>query len=543
MQRRLLQKTASSVLLVAVAAVTGFAACSSDTPSTGGAAGNNSTAGTPAAGAGGSTGTAGSGTMAGSGGSAPAVGNGGSAPAGGSGGSAPAGGSGGSAGGGGSGMPCKAGITGLNGSGLTLKATDISAFVAANASGFMKMAYDPVGKVVVVMKQNGMMQSFDPGFAVPTTAVTTELAPLKPYDSGGYAANGTYTDHRGIVFGPDGALYVLAASGNDNVGVTIRKGVLNGAGPARTWTNLVTTSQGFPAGHTDYDHTFSGIAISKDGMSLYFSSGSRTEHGEVENNLREVPLSSAIFKVSTTTPTDLKNTDDGVKPFMFADGTRNTFDLAINADGDLFGTENGPDIDLPDEVNFIEQGKHYGFPWRFGAVDNPVLDPAYTPTGDKRLNGGFGAVKNGLYKYDAGFQAKPAGVTFTDPVVNQGPDAINARADRNADPVATPNLAGITGHRSPLGLSFDTTGALCGDYNKAGFMLSYGALVAAALGDGGEDLLLLQMTKANGTYTMKTKQIATGIKTPMDSVLVGNKLFTVGYGNASKIFVFVLPTN
>jgi hypothetical protein len=405
------------------------------------------------------------------------------------------------------------------------------------------MAYDPVGKVVVVIKQNGQMQSFDPNVALPTTASTTPVTTLKAYDSGGYAANDPYGDHRGIVFGPDGALYVLAAAGGNNpVGVNIKKGALNGAGPARTWTNLVTTSMGFPAGHTDYDHTFSGIAISKDGMNLYFSSGSRTEHGEVENNLREVPLSSAIFKVSTTTPTDLKNTDDGVKPYMFADGTRNTFDLAFNADGDLFGTENGPDIDLPDEVNFLEQGKHYGFPWRFGAVDSPVLDPAYTPTGDKRLNGGFGAVKNGTYKYDAGFMAKPAGVTFTDPVINQGPDAINARADRNADPVATPNLAGITGHRSPLGLSFDTAGALCGDYNKAGFMLSYGALVAAALGDGGEDLVMLQMTKANGTYTMKAKQLATGIKTPMDSVMVGNKLFTVGYGNAAQIFVFVLPT-
>ena len=41
---------------------------------------------------------------------------------------------------------------------------------------------------------------------------------------------------------------------------------------------------------------------------------------------------------------------------------------------------------------------------------------------------------------------------------------------------------------------------------------------------------------------MKTKQIATGIKTPMDSVLIGNKLFTAGLGNLAKVFVFVLPT-
>ena len=76
------------------------------------------------------------------------------------------------------------------------------------------------------------------------------------------------------------------------------------------------------------------------------------------------------------------NTDQGIAPYLFADGTRNTFDMAWNADGELFGGDNGPDIDLPDEVNVLRQGKHYGFPWRFGAEANPVLDPAYTATGD-----------------------------------------------------------------------------------------------------------------------------------------------------------------
>jgi hypothetical protein len=548
MQRRLLQKTASSVLLVAVAAVTGFAACSSDTPAGGGgAAGNNNAAGTPAAGGGGSTGTAGSGTMAGSGGSGtPMAGSGGAAPAGGNGGSAPAGGTGNGGAGTGGGPACKAGVTALNGSGLTLKATDISAFVYANGNGFAKMAYDPVGKVVVLIKQNGEMSSFDPSVPLPTTASTTAVTTLQAYNSGGYTPNGNFSDHRGIVFGTDGTLYILAASPN-NVGVNIKKGV-PGAGGARTWTNLVTTSVTFPAGHTDYDHTFSGIAISPDGASLYFSSGSRTEHGEVENGLREVPLSSAIFKVSTTTPTDLKNDETALKPYLFADGTRNTFDLAFNAAGDLFGAENGPDLSLPDEVNFLEQGKHYGFPYRFGSTDSPVLTEGYNGATDKRCNGGYGACKvnNGknLYNYDKELaDSKPAGVTFTDPVSNMGPDAIMAVADANATPVATPGLAGITGHRSPLGIAFDTTGALCGDYYKAGFLLSYGALVASVLGDGGEDLLLIQPTKgADGKYTMKTKQIVTGIKTPMDSVLVGNRLFTAGLGGASKVFVFAFPT-
>lgn len=524
--------TYSSVVLMAAAAVVGFAACSNGTTAPPG--------GQPTAG----TGTATAGTTAGgtsaTGGTAVTGGT--SATAGtGTGGTATAG-TGGTGGtGGGTGAPACKPVTAVNGSGLTVDATDVSAFKYADAKGFTKMAYDPIGKVVVLLKQSGEMSSFDPNQPLPTTAASAPITTVAPYASG-YMPNGEYKDHRGIAFDKDGNLYVLAAQSGANVGVNIKKGAPGAGGAARTWTTLVTTSQGFQAGGTDYDHTFSSIAITADGQTLYFSSGSRTEHGEPEANLREVPLSSAIFKVSAVTPTDLKNDEAALQPYLFADGTRNTFDLAFNADGELFGAENGPDIDLPDEVNFLEQGKHYGFPWRFGDVDNPVLDPAYVPAGDKRLNTGYGSVKNGSYKHDPMFPAKPA-TPFTDPIKNLGPAANVGRVDRNAEPApATAGLAGITGHRSPLGLSFDAAGALCGEYYKAGFLLSYGALIGSALGDAGEDLLLLTMKKENGVYTMNAKQLAKGIKTPMDSVLIGNKLFTAGYGTTSAVYVFAFPT-
>ena len=123
-------------------------------------------------------------------------------------------------------------------------------------------------------------------------------------------------------------------------------------------------------------------------------------------------------------------------------------------------------------------------------------------------------------------------------------DANFFRKDRDSEPMKAGDagLAGITGHRSPLGIAFDKTGALCGEYYKAGFLFSYGAVVADALGDAGGDLLLLSLTKANGAYTMKAKQIAKGMKFPMDAVLVGNRLFVIGNGDAAQVFVFVLPT-
>src|SRR6185369_17989002 len=118
------------------------------------------------------------------------------------------------------------------------------------------------------------------------------------------------------------------------------------------------------------------------------------------------------------------------------------------------------------------------------------------------------------------------------------------RADKNAEitQAGATGLAGVTAHRSPLGIAFDTTGALCGDYYQQGFLFSFGAVLQSALGDPGNDLLLLSLSKTNGVYSMKARQLAKGINAIIDSVLLGNRLLTVGYGGDTKVFVFVLPT-
>ncbi len=539
MQRRPLKKTAPFVLFATVCGValgTAFACSNSPTtqsnpPGTAGTA--PGTAGTVSTGGGGASSTAGANTAGGT--------TGGIATGGSGGGGAPVGGSAGTGGGSAVGPACKASATAVNGSGLTVKATDVSAFKLADKSSGVKMAYDPIGKVVVTVAQSGTLSSFDPNVAIPTTASTAAIGMIKTYDSGGYAAEAGYGDHRGIVFDSKGTLYILAVRGGGNVGVSIKKGVLMGTGPARTWSVLVSTSQGFPAGGTNFDHSFSGLAVSPDDASLFFSSGSRTDHGEMEAGSGEVPLSSAVFKVPTATPTDMKNDMAALAGVLFADGTRNAFDMAFNAAGDLIGVDNGPDMDLPDEINWLQQGKNYGFPYRFGGVNNPVAEAGYSAAGDKRLHPGYQAVDTNKYVYDASL-APPAGAMFVDPIVNMGPDANIARADKAADPApAAAGLAGITGHRSPLGIAFDTAGVSCGAYYKQGLVLSYGSVKADALGDEGRDLLLLTLTKAGDKYTMTSKQIAKGIEAPMDGVLVGNKFFTTGYGNA-PMYVFVLPT-
>lgn len=543
MQRRSLTQLPSLGLIAAGcgAALALAAACSTTNPPPG----PSPTAGTNP-GVGGSAGSGGgdTGGSAGTGGADP--GTGGTPPGGGTGGDATAG----TGGGGGEPAPaCKA-VTAVNGSGLTVSATDISAFrYASPPANITKMAHDPVSNVVVVLGGNGSLYSFDPTVALPTTASTAAVTTLSPYDAGyspeaGYGT-GIYLPHRGIAFDAAGNLYVMAARGGNNSGVSIRKGAPPATpGGTRTWTTIVTTSQGFPASGTDYDHSFSGIAVSPNNDFLFISSGSRTEHGEVRGGMREVPLTAAILKLPVDGPTDLRNDETALQPYVYARGTRNAFDLAFNAAGDLIGTENGPDIDLPDELNFIEEGKHYGYPWRFGDVDNPTLNPAYSPNGDLRLNSGFGSVAAGTYVADPQFPAPPG--EFTDPIRNMGPDANFLRTGpgaANPTKAGAEGLAGVTGHRSPLGLAFDVTGALCGEYYKAGFLLSFGAL-HSTLNDEGRDLLLVNLTKTDGTYTMTAKQLARGGSgfAPIDSVLVGNRLFVVGHADGAQLYVFELPT-
>lgn len=153
--------------------------------------------------------------------------------------------------------------------------------------------------------------------------------------------------------------------------------------------------------------------------------------------------------------------------------------MAWSAEGELFAGENGPDMDLPDEINWSREGKNYGFPWRFGNEDSPALDPQYNPAGDTRLHLGFSAADQKIWVYDAAMLPKPA-APLTDAILNHGPDWDHMRSSRTANvedaSMQGVPLSGVTGHRSPLGLVFDVKGVLCGDYYKAGFVLSNGPL-------------------------------------------------------------------
>src|SRR5205823_3886870 len=79
-------------------------------------------------------------------------------------------------------------------------------------------------------------------------------------------------------------------------------------------------------------------------------------------------------------------------------GIRNAYGFAWDGQGNLFTFSNGPDYNAPEEMDFIEQGRHYGFPFQFADWPaRPGFPYAHTP-------------------------AAPVGLEFTYPVVNLGPD-------------------------------------------------------------------------------------------------------------------------
>ncbi len=74
----------------------------------------------------------------------------------------------------------------------------------------------------------------------------------------------------------------------------------------------------------------------------------------------------ACVEVSPLSGSILRFKPDGSDLSVYADGFRNPYDVAFNAAGDLFATDNGRDKlgdDIPlEELNFVRAGLHYGWP-------------------------------------------------------------------------------------------------------------------------------------------------------------------------------------
>jgi hypothetical protein len=370
---------------------------------------------------------------------------------------------------------------------------------------------------------------------------------------------------QGLAFAPDGTLYVSGNSFDDGwtAGI-VRRGVRESADPgsnARSWSTFAR-SDPYPLGGRLYNHLFGAILVRADGQRIWLCSGSRTDHGEIASRdgrypgVREVGITSCLLSLPTDSPGgELVLPDDRAelraRNWLFAEGLRNTFDLAFDRSGELFGSENSGDRDDSEELNWLREGHHYGFPWRMGDAVTPMQFAGYDPEADPLIDDGYFAAREGLFHDDPSYPPAPLGIEFSAPIQNSGPDA-----DRFRDPVTGAirdasdegsAIGSLTAHRSPLGLAFDTENAIGGVYRGDGFVLSWTS--GDADGDDGvgpffdesEDLLHLELTRNVDAYSMRAHRIARGFRHPVDSVLHGHRLWVVEYHANAAIWELTFP--
>jgi glucose/arabinose dehydrogenase len=415
--------------------------------------------------------------------------------------------------------------------------------------GVFRMAEDPRDHTLYLLFQSGTISRIELKEGDNTSA-TQAL----------YTGTATkVTSPAGFAIGPDGAMFLTqnkSAAGGRNV-ASVTKGVIDPATGERVWSILAQTEP-FEQCNCIFNHQVNGIVVSPDNQYVYVNSGSRTDHGEIQDNndrfpgLRETGLTTVILRLPTSAQDlVLPNDRQALRSagYLFAEGVRNAYDLAFAANGDLFATENAPDRDMAEELNWLREGHHYGFPWRMGLEDNPQRAPDYDPAKDPLLPRQFTAVREGYYHNDPTFPPPPA--PFTDPVLNLGPDADKYRDPhsgqiRDASEEGVP-FATFTAHRSPLGLVFDVGNHLGGKYTGDGFVLSWtpgdpeGDSAAGPFMDASQDLLHLELSKVGDNYQAHVTRIADQFANPIDAALIENRLYVLEYGGSRGLWELTFP--
>lgn len=322
---------------------------------------------------------------------------------------------------------------------------------------------------------------------------------------------------------------------------------------AKPEMTVVFNTVEYGANKTTFDHGWNALEISPDKKFIYVNTGARTDHGEVQDNGGEYPnardnaLTANIFRIPIKSK-DLVLTTDVAQMkkegYLFAEGIRNAYDMAFDAKGNLFAVSNSGDYDHPEDMFWVREGHHYGFPWIMGGIDNPQQFPDYQPDPEKDpfLSKFAFAWLMKYFHNDPNFPKRPEGVKFTPAVQNLGPDA-NEYRDRKTGIVMDGDTTGVTvgtfnAHSSPLGLFFDNDKALAKDLAGDGFVIRYtggprnGVANPSPLRRQGKDLLHLEMSydKPADNYKIKTTRIVDNFTSPTDALLVGNTLYVIEYG-------------
>ena len=312
---------------------------------------------------------------------------------------------------------------------------------------------------------------------------------------------------------------------------------------------VVFNTEPYGLNATTWDHGWNALEMSPDGRYIFVNSGSRTGHGEIQDdkgvypNARDNALTTKIFRI----PVDaqnlvLPNDSDKLKSagYLYAEGIRNAYDMAFDPSDNLFAVVNSSDYDHSEDMFWVRQGRHYGFPWIMGGIENPQQYPDFMP--DPKKDPFLNATSHGMlmkyFRNDPDFPKVPEGLKFNPGVQNLGPDANEYRGHSgkilDGDNTGV-SISTFTAHSSPLGLVFDNKMALSDEFKGDGFVLRNTIGTKSSLmkpfTNQGRDLLHLDMSydKASDNYFVKTTRIMDSFNNPTDAVLLGNSLYIIEY--------------
>ena len=243
----------------------------------------------------------------------------------------------------------------------------------------------------------------------------------------------------------------------------------------------------YPFGHGPFNHGVNHIEVGPDGK-LYVSSGARTDGNEKSSDPRfssegETPLTACLWRIDP----------DAAQPKIeiHARGLRNTYDFCWDDKGRIIGTENGPNADAPEELNVIEPGGHYGFPFQFADWKNKPYP--HTP-------------------------ATPVNLKITLPVLNLGPAAGGSpqQAMSTFDPHSSPSGVVWLDNQFPVG------------WRGTVLVARYGNM-ATLEKDAGFDLLQARLEMKGGRWQSSFTTVLAPLARPIDLHLGPGKVFIAEY--------------
>ncbi len=351
--------------------------------------------------------------------------------------------------------------------------------IAPTPEFFTRLARDPRNQTVYGLGQNGTIYIFNP----PSGTFLPLIKDAEYLD----VARGSLAT-MGMTVDAQGGLWVVSNQKdrrvvpNENEIIIWRSSEVADGHPSKLKPWFRTR---YPYGVGPYNHGVSHLAFGPDGM-LYVNSGSRTDGGEpgedpTLSKKGEVDITACIWRL------DPKASEPKIE--VVARGIRNAYGFAWNGAGDFFTFSNGPDYNAPEEMDFIQAGHHYGFPYQFADWSvEPHFPYPYTPV-------------------------PPPGLKFTPPVMNLGPDGGGSAA----------GLGTFDAHSCPGGTIW------CGDdfppsLRGRFLMPRFGNLIGAPAmpNDVGFDLLSVKVEKhADGKVTAEVHTVLAPLARPLDVLAMG----------------------